>query len=199
VPPQPPAGLPSALLERRPDVRAREQQLAAASARIGARAPSSCRRVADRQLRLRERRARRSAEEPVAHLVDRPASRSRCSTADAWRAQTDQAIAAHREAQGAYRGRRRGCIQGRLPTRLANLRAAQGSQDDLARADRPRRMHSSSPRHATDAGYSATWTTSMRSAPLRRRSSIWCATGRRSSRRAWIYSARSAVDGRLRR
>lgn len=36
VPPTPPAGLPSALLERRPDVRAAEQQLVAANALVGA-------------------------------------------------------------------------------------------------------------------------------------------------------------------
>jgi len=36
LPPEPPAGLPSHLLERRPDIRSAEQQLVAANARVGA-------------------------------------------------------------------------------------------------------------------------------------------------------------------
>jgi len=136
VPPQPPAGLPARLLERRPDVRSAEQQLAAASARIGAARAEQLPAVS-----LTGAFGFESAE-----LGDLLKSPSRIWSVGAGLAQplfdggrlaarTDQAIAAHREAQGAYRGVVEDAFKD-VADALANLQAARGSQDDLARADR---------------------------------------------------------------
>ena len=136
LPPQPPAGLPSSLLERRPDVRSAEQQLAAASARIGAARAEQLPTVS-----LTGSLGFESAE-----LGDLLKSPSRIWSFGAGLAQplfdggrlsarTDQAVAAHREARGAYRGVVEDAFKD-VADALANLQAAKGSQEDLARADR---------------------------------------------------------------
>lgn len=154
LPPAPPAGLPSALLERRPDVRATEQQLAAASARIGA-----ARAEQLPTLSLTGNLGVESAE-----LGDLLKSPSRVWSFGAGLAQplfeggrlaarTDQAVAAHREAQGAYRGAVEDAFKD-VADSLANLRAAQGSQDDLARADRAAANALKLSKARYDVGYS---------------------------------------------
>ena len=154
LPPLPPAGLPSALLERRPDVRASEQQLAAASARIGAARAAQLPSVS-----LTGTLGFESAE-----LSDLLKSSSRIWSFGAGlaqplfeggrlAAQTDQAIAAHREAQGAYRGVAEDAFKD-VADALANLRAAQGSQDDLARADQAATNALKLSKARYDAGYS---------------------------------------------
>lgn len=154
LPPLPPAGLPSALLDRRPDVRSAEQQLAAASARIGvaraAQLPS---------ISLTGTLGFESLE-----LSDLLKSPSRIWSIGAGlaqplfdggrlAAQTDQAIAAHKEAQGAYRGVVEDAFKD-VADALANLRAAQGSQDDLARADQAAANGLKLAKARYDAGYS---------------------------------------------
>jgi len=136
LPPQPPAGLPSALLERRPDVRSAEQQLAAANARIGA----------ARAEQLPSLTLTGSVGFESAELSDLLKSPSRIWSIGAGLAQplfdggrlaarTDQAAAAHREARGAYRGVVEDAFKD-VADALATLQAAKGSQEDLARADR---------------------------------------------------------------
>jgi len=136
LPPTPPAGLPSALLERRPDVRSAEQQLASASARIGA-----ARAEQLPTLTLTGSLGGESTE--LGDLLKTP---SRIWSFGAGLAQplldggrlaarADQAVAAHREAQGAYRGVVEDAFKD-VADALRNLQAAQGSQGDLERADR---------------------------------------------------------------
>lgn len=154
LPPEPPAGLPSTLLERRPDVRSAEQQLAAASARIGAARAEQLPTVS-----LTGSFGFESAE-----LGDLLKSSSRIWSIGAGLAQplfdggrlaarTDQAIAAHREAQGAYRGVVEDAFKD-VADALANLQAAKGSQDDLARADRAAANALKLARARYDVGYS---------------------------------------------
>ena len=136
VPPQPPAGLPSALLERRPDVRGAEAQLAAASARIG---------VA-RAEQLPSVSLTGSLGTESAELGDLLKSPSRIWSIGLGLAQplfdggrlaarSDQAAAEHREAQGAYRGAVEDAFKD-VADALANAQAAQRSQTDLESADR---------------------------------------------------------------
>ncbi len=153
LPPQPPAGLPSTLLERRPDVRSAEQQLAAASARIGAARAEQLPNVS-----LTGSLGFESAE-----LGDLLKSPSRIWSIGAGLAQplfdggrlaarTDQAIAAHREAQGAYRGVVEDAFKD-VADALANLQAAKGSEEDLARADRAAANALKLARSRYDVGY----------------------------------------------
>ena len=154
LPPQPPAGLPAALLERRPDVRSAEQLLAAASARIGA----------ARAEQLPTISLTGSVGFESAELSDLLKSPSRIWSIGAGLAQplfdggrlaarTDQAVAAHREAQGAYRGVVEDAFKD-VADALANLQAAKGSQDDLARADRAATNALKLARARYDVGYS---------------------------------------------
>ncbi len=154
MPPQPPAGLPSTLLERRPDVRSAEQQLAAASARIGAARAEQLPTVS-----LTGTFGFESAE-----LGDLLKSPSRIWSVGAGLAQplfdggrlaarTDQAIAVHREAQGAYRGVVEDAFKD-VADALANLQAAKGSQEDLARAERSASNALKLAKARYDVGYS---------------------------------------------
>lgn len=154
MPPQPPAGLPSSLLERRPDVRSAEQQLAAASARIGAARAEQLPTVS-----LTGAFGFESTE-----LGDLLKSPSRIWSIGAGLAQplfdggrlaarTDQAIAVHREAQGAYRGVVEDAFKD-VADALANLQAAKGSQEDLARAERSASNALKLAKARYDVGYS---------------------------------------------
>lgn len=154
LPPLPPPGLPSALLERRPDVQSAEQQLAAASARIGvARAE---------QLPTLALTGSFGAES--AELGDLLKSPSRIWSIglgltqplfDGGRlaARTDQAVAAHREAQGAYRGVVEDAFKD-VADALANVQAAKDSQADLERAERAAANALKLARARYDSGYS---------------------------------------------
>jgi multidrug efflux system outer membrane protein len=154
VPPQPPAGLPAALLERRPDVRTAEQQLAAASARIG---------VA-RAEQLPNISLTGSFGFESAVLGDLLKSPSRIWSVGVGLAQplfdggrlaarTDQAAAAHREAQGAYRGAVEDAFRD-VADALANAQAARRSQADLESADRAAATALRLAQSRYDAGYS---------------------------------------------
>jgi len=154
VPPQPPAGLPSMLLDRRPDVRRAEQQLAAANARIGA----------ARAEQLPSVSLTGSFGFESAELGDLLKSPSRIWSIGAGLAQplfdggllaarTDQAVAAHREARGVYRGVVEDAFK-EVADALANLQAAKDSEGDLARADRAAANALKLAQSRYDVGYS---------------------------------------------
>ena len=136
LPPMPPAGLPSALLERRPDVRSAEQQLASASARIGAARAEQLPTIS-----LTGTLGGESTE--LGDLLKSPGRIWSIGIGlaqplfDGGRlaARTDQAAAVHREAQGAYRGVVEDAFKD-VADSLATLQAARDSQADLERAGR---------------------------------------------------------------
>ncbi|MES2098471.1 MAG: efflux transporter outer membrane subunit [Pseudomonadota bacterium] len=154
LPPQPPAGLPSALLERRPDVRSAEQQLAAASARIGVARAEQLPAVS-----LTGGFGAESAE--LGNLLKTP---SRIWSIGLGLAQplfdgghlaarTDRAAAAHREAQGAWRGVVEDAFKD-VADALSDAQAARESQADLERADRAAANALKLARARYDSGYS---------------------------------------------
>lgn len=136
VPPVPPAGLPSTLLERRPDVRQAEQLLVSANAQIGV-----AKAAMFPTLSLTGLAGGQSAE--LSDLLKGP---SRIWSvgfgltlpifdAGLRRAQTEQAQARQREALAAYQGAVQSAFKD-VADALANLRAARESQADAEAAER---------------------------------------------------------------
>ncbi|HEX7383866.1 MAG TPA: efflux transporter outer membrane subunit [Burkholderiaceae bacterium] len=136
VPPAPPLGLPSALLARRPDVRAAEQQLVAANAQIGV-----ARAEMFPQLSLTGSFGQESTE--LQNLLGAPARiwslgfGMSLPLFDGGRraARVDETAARDREALAAYQGAVQAAFKD-VADALANARAAALSQDDVERRER---------------------------------------------------------------
>lgn len=155
LPPLPPPGLPSVLLERRPDIRAAEDQLAAANAQIGvARAnqlPS---------LSLTGALGQQSTD--LGDLLNAPARFWSVGVGlvapifDGGRlaARTEQAQARQREAAGAYQATAQNAFK-EVADALANLDAARASAADVQSRDRAARDALQLAKARFDAGYSS--------------------------------------------
>lgn len=152
--PLPPAGLPSSLLERRPDVRQAEQLLVSANAQIGV-----AKAAMFPTLSLTGLAGGQSAE-----LSDLLRSGSRIWSLgfgltlplfDAGRrlAQTEQAEARQREALAAYQGAVQAAFKD-VADALANLRAARESQADAEASERAATRALDLAHKRYDAGYS---------------------------------------------
>ena len=132
MPPAPPPGLPSALLERRPDVQAAEQQLVAASAQIGV-----ARAAMFPSVSLTGALGQESVE--LSDLLKAPARLWSLGVGlslplfDGGRraARVDQAGARQREAVAAYQGAVSSAFKD-VADALATLRAAADSEADVA-------------------------------------------------------------------
>lgn len=155
MPPVPPAGLPSSLLERRPDVRQAEQLLASANAQIGV-----AKAAMFPSISLTGVLGGQSAE-----LSDLFKGGARIWSLgfgldlpifDAGRriAQTDQAEARQREALAAYQGAVQSAFKD-VTDALANLRAARESQADVEASERANLGALKVAQQRYDAGYSA--------------------------------------------
>jgi multidrug efflux system outer membrane protein len=135
LPPLPPAGLPSALLERRPDVKRAEEQLVAANAQIGV-----AKAAMFPTLSLTGALGQESTE--LSDLLKAPARFWSLGFGlalplfDGGRiaARTDQAGARQREAVAAYQGAVSTAFK-EVADALASLRAARESAADLAARD----------------------------------------------------------------
>jgi multidrug efflux system outer membrane protein len=155
VPPAPPAGLPSALLERRPDVRQAEALLASANAQIGV-----ARAAMYPSISLTGAFGGQSAE-----LSDLLKSGARIWSlglgldlpifdAGRRRAQTAQAEARQRESLAAYQGAVQSAFRD-VGDALTNLDAARAAQADVETAAQASERALQTAQQRYDAGYSA--------------------------------------------
>lgn len=155
LPPAPPPGLPSALLERRPDVRQAEQVLVSANAQIGVAKAAMFPTISLTGL----------AGGESAELSDVLKSGSRIWSIgvglslpifDAGRriAQTEQAEARQREVLAAYQGAVRAAFKD-VSDALVNLRAARESQADVEASEQAYLNALKTAQQRYDAGYSA--------------------------------------------
>ncbi|MDQ2778827.1 MAG: efflux transporter outer membrane subunit [Pseudomonadota bacterium] len=154
LPPLPPPGLPSSLLERRPDLRAAEAQLAAANAQIGVARANQLPSVS-----LTGAFGQQSTD--LGDLLNAPARFWSIGIGlvapifDGGRlaARTEQAQARQREATGAYRATAQTAFK-EVADALANLRAARESAVDVQSRDRAARDALQLAKARFDAGYS---------------------------------------------
>jgi multidrug efflux system outer membrane protein len=155
VPPPPPPGLPSALLERRPDVRQAEALLASANAQIGV-----ARAAMYPSIALTGALGSQSAE-----LSDLLKGGARIGTlalgldlpifdAGRRRAQTAQAEARQREALAAYQGAVQAAFRD-VGDALTNLEAARAAQADVEIAAQASERALQTAQQRYEAGYSA--------------------------------------------
>jgi multidrug efflux system outer membrane protein len=155
VPPPPPAGLPSALLERRPDVRQAEALLASANAQIGvARAAmypsiSLTGAFGGQSAELSELLKGGARIGSLGLSLDLP-----IFDAGRRRAQTAQAEARRREALAAYQGAVQAAFRD-VGDALTNLEAARAAQADVESAAQASERALQTARQRYEAGYSA--------------------------------------------
>jgi outer membrane protein, multidrug efflux system len=155
VPPAPPVGLPSALLERRPDVQAAEQQLVTANAQIGV-----ARAEMFPTLSLNGSFGNESTE--LQNLLGAPSRIWSLGFGlalplfDGGRraARVDEATAREREAVAAYQGAIAAAFKD-VADALANTHAATLSQEDVERRDRATANALKLAQARYDAGYAA--------------------------------------------